>query len=246
MNPSASKDQPSNCRARQLFCYGLQLLAASGLLAGCAVTTPRDLVLGDGCQLENVIVKAYQPENVFLQAAVLPRNVRRVAVMPLACEDQRRDLADACDMFNPILPAELVKTRKFEVVSVSADTLRNRTGRSGWAGNEVLPTKFFDSLMEIYGCDAVFFCQLTAFSAHPPLVIGWRMKLVDARTRQILWAGDEVINAGQPEVLAGARRYLLDEQRTSMRTPDEWTIRNSPRQFAEYSSACLLATLPSR
>jgi len=52
---------------------------------------------------------------------------------------------------------------------------------------EILPPDFLDSLQRVYGCDAVLFCELSTFRAYAPLAVGWRMKLVDVRTRQILW-----------------------------------------------------------
>ena len=122
--------------------------------------------------------------------------------------------------------------------------LRSRTGQSGWTGAEVLPADFFESLRRAYGCDAVLFCQLTVFRAYAPLAVGWRMKMVDTRTRQILWAADEVFDAGQPSVLNGARHYQLAEHRAS--EPDDWGIRNSPRQFGQYAAAQLAARLPDR
>jgi len=107
-----------------------------------------------------------------------------------------------------------------------------------------LPGEFFESLQRTYGCDAVLFCQLTVFQAYAPLAVGWRFKMVDVRTRQILWVADEVFDAGQRSVLNGARRYDLSNFKS--RESDGWGIRNSPRQFGQYAAARLLATLPDR
>jgi hypothetical protein len=52
-----------------------------------------------------------------------------------------------------------------------------------WTGAESMPTNFFPTLQRRTGCDAVLFCELTEFKAYPPLVMGWRFKLVDVRTR---------------------------------------------------------------
>ena len=200
-------------------------------LAGCA--TP--------ARHAGVLTPDYQPENIFTYSH-LPSNFQRVAVLPLACETPRADLPEGCAALNPVLLAELAKTKKFEVVAVDAERLRSRTGQSGWTGTEVLPADFFESLRRSYGCDAVLFCQLTVFHAYAPLAVGWRMKMVDTRTRQILWAADEVFDAGQPSVLSGARHYQLAEHRAS--EPDDWGIRNSPRQFGQYAAAQLAARLP--
>ena len=212
----------------------LALLAASALFAGCA-TQGRNIGL---------LSPEHRPANTFAYPATLSLNLQRVAVLPLTCEEPRAALPDGCDALNPVVLSELAKLNTFEVVAVNRENLRRRTGRSGWTGAEVLPAEFFDSLHRTYGCDAVLFCQLTVFQAYAPLAVGWRFKLVDIRTRQILWAADEVFDAGQQTVLNAARHYQLANFKSQ--ETDGWSVRNSPRQFGQYAAARLLATLPER
>jgi len=208
------------------------LLVAWGFFTGCA--TPAH---------QAGVTSGYQPENISSVSSELI-NVQRVAVLPLACEEARADLPEGRDALNPVLLSELLKTKKFEVVAINRETLRGRMGRADWTGAEVLPAEFFESLRRVHGCDAVLFCQLTAFRAYAPIAIGWRMKLVDTRTGQIVWAVDEVFDAGQPAVLRAARRYELAQLRVPK--SDDWGIKNSPRQFGQYAAAEVLARLPGR
>jgi hypothetical protein len=148
-----------------------------------------------------------------------------------------------------VLLAELGKTERFEVVTADADTLRRQTGRTDWTGAEILPADFFDSLQRTYGCDAILFCELTVYHPYPPEIIGWRLKLVDARTRQILWAVDKEFAADQAAVAQDARRYLAAQHPTALDTPDVrevWLMEHSPRRFAQFTAARVLATLPTR
>jgi len=110
----------------------------------------------------------------------------------------------------------------------------------------VLPPDFFDSLREVYACDAVLFCQLTVFRAYKPLAVGWRLRLVDARTRQTLWEADELFDAGQQAVLNGAMHYQRAELRNQVPGEGGWLIQNSPRQFSQYAAAQVVETLPRR
>ena len=213
-------------------------LALCAILTGCALPARQVGSL--------VPTPDYRPDNVFLYPSVLPADLRRVAVLPLACEEICGDLVAGCETLRPVLQAELIKTKKFEVVAVSPETLRNRTGCQAWTGTEVLPQDFFESLRRVYGCDAVLFCELTAFRGYAPLAVGWRLKLVDAHTRQTLWAVDEVFDAGQKSVSGGARHFQWARWQFWTAAPDEWLVRNSPRQFGEYAVAQLLATLPNR
>jgi hypothetical protein len=207
-----------------------------GLLAGCAVGTPRDLVRGKG----------YQPQNVFIGAGALPVNIRRVVVLPLVCDENNCTLVDGRAALEPVLMGELIKTKKFEVISSDGDFLKDRTSRANWAAEEILPPEFFTLLRENSGCDAVLFSRLTVFRAYPPLAVGWRVRLVDAQTHRTIWAADEVFDGGEAAVGNGARRHQLHEERDPSGAPDEWFIQNSPAKFGEYTAARLLATLPAR
>jgi len=210
--------------------------AATTFLTGCETASFTAVTLG----------QPYKPENVFLAAAQLPADLKRVAVLPLACDGRRTDLAAGRDSLGPVLTAELVKAKKFEVVEVSSDELSRLTGRADWTGEEILPAGFLDSLKKEYGCDAVLFCQLTEFHAYPPLAVGWRLRLVAVRGQKTLWAGDEQFDAGEPAVMAGALLYQRQEQRQLDDDTAEWLALNSPQRFGQYSIARLLDTLPAR
>jgi hypothetical protein len=188
----------------------------------------------------------YKPDNIFLAAPQLPADLKRVAVLPLACDGRRTDLAAGRDSLGPILITELSKAKKFEVVEVSSEDLCRLTGRANWTGEEILPAGFLDSLKKEYGCDAVLFCQLTEFQAYPPLAVEWRLRLVTVRGQKTLWAGDEQFDAGKPAVMAGALLYQRQEQRQLDDDATEWLAMNSPQRFGQYSIARLLDTLPPR
>ena len=187
-----------------------------------------------------------QTDNTFKMSLDLPADLRRVAVLPVAWEGSQADLSQGAETLQPELLAELIKTKKFEVVAVSPQSLRNETGQPSWTGAEILPADFFDNLQRVYGCDAVLFCELSTFRAYAPLAIGWRMKLVDARTGQILWAVDKAFDAEQPAVLKQARHYHFGGQWFSPDSSIDWKVENSPRQFGQYTINQALSTLPNR
>jgi hypothetical protein len=186
-------------------------------------------------------------DNTFQATPVLPVELRRVVVLPAAWEGSKSDLSSGGETLEPILLAELLKTRRFEVVAVDPEDLRGLTGRLSWTGEEILPVDFFDSLRRVYGCDAVLFFQVTLYQAYAPLSVGWRMKLVDARTHQILWAVDEVFDAAQPAVLNQARLFHAVGAWSLLRdSATDWQTDNSPRVFGRYALAKTLSTLPNR
>lgn len=203
--------------------------------------------------------------NAFASSAQLPADLKRVVMLPLACDQFSGTLADGCHMLNPTLFAALTKTGKFELVPVDPETLRNCTGRMSWTGDEALPKDFFQSLKQYYGCDAVLFCHLTTLRPNPPLAIGWRLILADASTGRIIWATDQIFDANNPTVAKAAKEFERREQPHQsafyhiysflawcINTPtrsaldDQWNILHSPRYFAEFCAAESLETLPQR
>jgi hypothetical protein len=232
-----------------------QMFVMCAILTGCAALMPDAVVFGQDSKTQNV----------FVSSPVLPKDLKRVVVLPLVCDESRVDLSSGCEMLGSVLQAELVETKKFEVVPAGPEMLRSLTGRSGWTGAEVLPADFFDSLQRAYGCDAVLFCQLTEFRAYAPLATGWRMKLVDARTKKIIWAADEIFDAGVPAVAKAAEHFQARQQDVHGKTrsllkallkyadrqppsalDDQWGILNSPRYFGQFAAEKLLQTLPER
>jgi hypothetical protein len=145
-----------------------------------------------------------------------------------------------------VLHDQLIKSKKFEVVALDATALRRVTGRSSWSGEETLPADFFAILRREYACDAVLFGEVTVYHAYAPLAVGWRLKLVDARSGQIIWAADELFDSAQPAVFHAAQHFAESRPFWAFFRGDNWFAINSPYQFGRYSAAALLDTLPER
>ena len=204
------------------------------------------------------------PDNVFTASDTLPPALKRVVMLPLAHEDTPSELFSGCEMLAPVIEAEFIKAKRFEVVAASSKSILSLSGQPTWTGAEILPADFFGSLQRVYGCDGVLFCQLSAFHAYPPIIIGWRLKLVDLATQKIIWSADVVYDAGDPAVSKSAEAYQKQQQgackpatlfhrvvtwlnrEPEAATDDQWTILNSPRYFGEFTAATLLQTLPKR
>ena len=219
-------------KARPAFCFqalGLLLLLAT---AGCVSFRGGELVTG----------KPYKPTNIYGSEHPLPLDVRRVAVLPLNIN--RSDLEAGQTLLQPVLEEELSRTKRFEVVPVSPEQLAAWTGRKSLWTAEVLPKDLLVILQEKLGCDAVLFAELTHFQAYPPLAVGWNLKLVEVRSGQLLWAADEVFDAGHPAVAAGARLYHSSHSLVSGPLADSRLILLSPTAFGRYSAQTLFAALP--
>src|SRR5690348_3045480 len=112
--------------------------------------------------------------NVYVSSKVLPAGLKRVLLLPLACEKSDvnyGNLSEGCRMLNPVLQSELTKAGRFEVVTLTPEALRSCTGQLSWNSSETLPADFFSNLRSVYGCDAVLFCDLSTFRPNEPLAV---------------------------------------------------------------------------
>lgn len=222
----------------------------SGSAWGMGVTLASVLLLAGSLvakATESDSARSQKGGNFYQATDRLPPDIQRVLILPLTCDPQRLDLVSGCESLELVLQTELTKTRKFEVVKVAPSTLRSCIGRATLNAEEPLPPKLFRSLREAYGCDAVLFCHLTEFKAYTPLSVGWRFRLVDARSQQTIWASDEVFDAAESTVRAEVQKFERKQGRSSfLAKPEDWLALHSPKRFGEFALARTLATLPQR
>jgi hypothetical protein len=223
------------------------LLAAAAviLLAGC--TSVRESLLLPPVEVPTY----YHPSNVYVYSQTLPASLRRVVLLPLTTASAADSQEAGVEALEPVLQTELEKTKRFEVVPISGDQLRQLTGQAAWRADEPLPLDFFERLQKATGCDAVMFCQLTRYQPYQPLAVGWKLNLASktAATNaepQLLWSVDEVLDAGEPQAAKAARTYYSQHVRNEQSQEDTGTILRSPSLFGRFSLSALFATLPER
>jgi len=171
----------------------------------------------------------------------LPKEIRRVALLPVAAASD--GVSTGAERVSPILQAELRKCGLFEVVAVTRAQVLQWTGQTTWRADEVLPANFLARVRDETGCDAILFPALTTFRAYPPLAVGLDLRLVGCEQRAVLWAVDEVLDAGAAPVARSARDYSHAQVEAR---GDPELILHSPSRFAQFASATLLRTLPER
>ncbi|HSH15113.1 MAG TPA: hypothetical protein VLD18_03700 [Verrucomicrobiae bacterium] len=185
----------------------------------------------------------FEPQNFHQTTAWLPRDVRRVAVLPLTAATGELLNHSTRDQLEQLLPRELNRTELFEVIQVRPEALRRWTGKSRWGVTDALPADFFALIREHLGCDAVIFAHVTAFRAYAPMAMGWKLHLVDTRQPQIWWACDVMYDAGDQSVARGATRFEREQQGSRLTAGDPATILRSPGRFGQYTLATSLETL---
>lgn len=189
---------------------------------------------------------SYQPTNIYRPQAFLPENIRRVAVLPITNHPGDGVADTSRERLAPLVLAELGKTKAFECLPMAPEQLKLATGRLTLTAEEPLPPKLLQEMSRTWGCDAILFCRLTTYKPYPPLSVGWSFKLVSCADARILWSADEILDAGEVRVAAGARRYYLANLQHQPRLSDSRQILNTPDWFTRYVLYTLFATLPAR
>ncbi len=210
-------------------------LALPFLLSGCASHKP-----------QMPFEARYHPSNIYSKGPMLDPDVKRVALLPMASQLPTETFLAGVESLQPLLQAELEKTKLFDVVVVTTEQMRRWTGQGVWKAEDQLPPDFFDRLQEETGCQAVFFNQLTRYQPYQPVAVGWKLTLVFNKEHVIYWWADEVFDAGDEAVANSARAYESAHITTPSPLPDPNAILSSPSRFGQYTLQTLLATLPKR
>lgn len=182
----------------------------------------------------------YEVGNVYRQK--LPAEFRRVALLPLVA-DPEMGVSGSLEAIKAAIADELLKTKKFELITMSQDDLRQWAGVGTLSSLDVWPGKLRESLKEKQ-IDGVILIELTALKGYPPLALGLKARLVDLPTGKTLWAIDEMFDAAAPEVASAAKRYESGMITTVGKVQSPGTIGISPTLFAKYAAYTIFKTLP--
>jgi hypothetical protein len=204
-------------------------------LAGCSTKPLTDPIIGPN----------YQVRNVYRKEPLLPVNIRRVAVLPLSIKAPTAGLVAGKDSLERVFHAELTKAARFETILVEPTQLKQWLGRETLDAYEDLPAQLFRVLVEKTGADGVLFAHLSEYKAYPPIMIGWRMKLVSNQAETI-WAVEEMFDASEEAVSNAARRYDRAQEKNNPVLEDSRSILLSPTRFGQYTLRSVLDTLPAR
>ena len=214
------------------------LVIAGSLLAGCTALERTD----NGAYFGPF----HAPSNAHLAPGGLPANLLRVAVMPLTPGRGNAPAERGVPMLQAVLTEELSRARLFEVVTVTPHRLHGMFNERAIYADAALPFDFLPRLAKETGCQAVLFCELTTFRAYPPIGVGWKLHLFSLEDGELIWATDEVFDAGQTTVNNSLRRHIRERQSSSFLSATELLIVNSPRELGRYSIGSILEHLSEK
>ena len=195
---------------------------------------------------DRVFGRSFRPSNAHLGSPDRLAKIRRVLILPMNLSDDTTTSAAGRDLLEPLVATELGKTKHFELLQITRAQLKQWTGRTEWTAEDPIAPETLARLREETAAEAILFSRLTQFRAYPPLAVGWSLKLVALHDAHILWATDEVFDAGEPTVVTAARRYYREHHSDRTALADSRSMLNSPSRFGRYAAHATFASLPGR
>ena len=184
--------------------------------------------------------------NVYTSPDGLPANLQRVAVMPLVPGRGNRSAERGVPLIQQLFTEELSRARIFDVVTLTPDRLDTLIGVQALYSDSRLPVEFISKIKEETGCQAVLFAELTTFRAYPPMAVGWKLHLFDLETEELVWAADEVFDAGQATVANALRRHIREKLSPNNASATQLLVLDSPREMARFSLGELIGTFSQK
>ena len=174
--------------------------------------------------------------------AVLPTNVRRVVLLPLA----GGEVAPAASMvdLDPVVAAALQHQNRFEVITVSRDACRRLFSVEELSSVQALPPNFMAVIRHEFAADAVLFVDVTVFRAYRPLALGFRAKLATVTDVRLVWTFDNLFTASDPAVANSASRHLRTDGLPQVPADLGAAALQSPSRFTAYAAEAMFSTLP--
>lgn len=223
----------------RLRCAFTRLLAGALLLLLTGCQSWRDDFIDDAQNKQ-----FYRPTN-FNGEKQLPAGLRRVLVLPVF--GGQVVTAETSGALDEIIVSALQQKARFEVVSVSREEIQRRFSQPEFSSAALLPGGFLADLSRAHGAEAVLFVDVTLYSPHAPLRVGFRAKLVAVADVRLIWTFDDAFSAADPTVVNSIQRSGRKEG-LAARVPADMTVGTfqSPRRFAAYAADTMFETLPPR
>lgn len=227
LNYNAMK--PANIRP----CTAILSLLLISLLTGCQSTQQFARSVG-------IAESPPRPGNFYLNEEKI-FDIQRVVMLPVHAP--AAGLATESDIDLQFL-SKLTGTQLFEVVSLSREDLARRFGQRSFSSAGALSQSLFEYIEATTSADAVVLFDITTYHPFQPIKVGVRGKIISLGEQEILWAVDELYDAGARKTSRDAEMY---EKRHRVQFPSSKqhdSILMSPTRFMAYAAERCILTLP--
>ena len=176
----------------------------------------------------------------------LPQYLLRVVLLPVWGGNAAPDESAAA--LDNVFATELVRQKRFEVVTLSREECRRRFGETSLSSASALPAGFLDEIAHDFGAQGVIFVDLTTYHPLRPIALGIRSKLALVTGGRLSWSFDDVFSAEDASVAAGLKKFYGaaggDRGESPANLPEAALI--GPSRFGAYCASAAFETLPPR
>lgn len=210
---------------RHIFALAFSIFA----LCGCAaLKKPASVVLTGPSQ---------SVSNVFVSPSIRSGAVKRAVMIDFA---NRTHTMGINDSVTESLAQKLIEASYFQVV---------RQPLTKEIEESYSKARFKKSLLERIqketNADAVIMGEVTAFHAYRPIRLGIRLKMLDLKEGKVLWAVDELFDAGFKNISHFAQKYYASTQNTESPLTTWESILISPALFTGFMCHEIVRTIES-
>jgi hypothetical protein len=99
------------------------------------------------------------------------------------------------------------------------------------------------AIHETMKCDAILLGTITEFRPHPHMTVGLRLKLLDMRDGQLLWALEQVWDGADKAIEQRTKSYFKAQKGSGFAPLHEQLATVSPLEFIKFVSYEVAATL---
>lgn len=139
---------------------------------------------------------------------------------------------------------KLTATQLFEVVMISREDLARRFGQRSFSSASVLSDSLFKYIRDVSDADAVVFFDISTYHPFQPLKVGLRGKMISLADQKIIWAVDQLYDAGVKKTRNDAVKYEKKYLSQYDSSSHHDSILMSPSRFMAYAAERSVLTLP--
>jgi len=99
------------------------------------------------------------------------------------------------------------------------------------------------AIREALKCDGILLGTVTEFRPYPHMAVGLRLKLLDLRDGQLLWALEQIWDSADKTTEKRIKSYFKSEKRTGFAPLHEELVAVSPLEFIKFVSYEMAGTL---
>jgi len=174
----------------------------------------------------------------YVHADLINFPVRRIVVVPF---DGRECPAEARQVVTEALSLELQSALLCDVIPAPLTDERLVAEAGLWKRGRVDPEALIDA-RKTYGADAFLFGTLSQYKPYDPPIVGLKVRMLSARTGEVLWASEAIFDARRAEVRRAAMETMRNEGPKDWLSGDDMVFM-SPRYFSRYVAREVVAPL---